>query len=239
MDDDDNDTKKKLSLLDLLLQSKCDDQPLTEEEIREEVDTFMFAGHDTTTNGSASTIYQLSRHPDIHARVYEEIRSIFGDDPTAKLTYSKLQELKYTEMVIKETMRLMPPVPIIGRSLVEPTLINGVVVPAGTNITIPVYALHREADVFPEPNEFDPERFSPENSEHRNPYAYIPFSAGPRNCIGLRYAMLEIKAFIVKILLNFKLLPNTDDWEMKIWSAFVLEMNGVHLRLESRKITQL
>lgn len=228
-------TKKKLTLLELLLQSTIDGQPLTEEDIREEVETFMFAGHDTTTTGTAAVFYYLSKNPEIQQKVYEEIISVFGNDPTTPVTYNDLQDLKYMEMVMKESFRLIPPVPVMGRQLMEPTVISGVLCRSGTNIAIPIYAHHRNPEIFPDPEKFDPDRFLPKNTEHRSPYSYIPFSAGPRNCIGQKYAMVEIKTFITKVLLNYKLLPNKGEWKLKVRLAFVLEMNGIEMRIETRK----
>jgi cytochrome P450 family 4 len=100
------------------------------------------------------------------------------------LTYDKLQEMKYLEMVIKETLRVHPSVPMIGRELNEPTEIGGVMVPAGVSITLMIYAVHHNPDVFPDPEKFEPERFIDDYELRKNPYEYIPFSAGPRNCIG-------------------------------------------------------
>lgn len=145
----------------------------------------MFEGHDTTTSAVAFTFYHLSRNQEVQQKVLDEIVAVLGaSDKNSYLDYKILQELKYLEMVIKESMRITPPVPMIGRELTEPTILHGVTVPAGTTINIPVYAMHHADDVFPEPEKFDPERFTLEEIQKRNPYAYIPFSAGPRNCIG-------------------------------------------------------
>lgn len=177
---------RKLNFLDILLSATTTDgKPLTNADIREEVDTFMFEGHDTTTSGIAFTLYHLSRNPEVQNKVFEEIVNILGTtDKNSYFNYQILQDLKYLEMVIKESLRITPPVPLIGRELTEPTILQGVKVPAGTTINIPVYAMHHADDVFPEPEKFRPERFTLEEIQKRNPYAYIPFSAGPRNCIG-------------------------------------------------------
>lgn len=197
--------KKKVTFLDMLLQATIDGQPLSNSDIREEVDTFMFEGHDTTTSGIAFVLYNLAENPEIQEKVFEEVRSVLGDDPTTLASHSQLLELKYLEMVIKESMRLFPPVPIVGRCLTEDTLLNGVIVPKDTNIIIPVFAVHHDSDVFPEPDKFDPERFTKDAQTMRNPYSYIPFSAGQRNCIGQKFAMLEVKSTVSKILRHYRL----------------------------------
>lgn len=234
--DDDIELKKKIALLDLILKTKSPEiKPPSVEDNREEIDTFIYIGHETTTNGTSATLYYLSRHSRIQQKVYEEIVKIFGDNPSTVLTYSKLQELNFIEMVIKEALRLLPPIPIIGRKLTEPTNIAGVLLPPGKNILISVYALHRDPTVFPNPEIFDPQRFTSDKMEKRDNYSYIPFSAGPRSCIGEQYAMLEMKAFIVKILLSYRLLEPKGNCKLNVWSSVLLETNEIQLRLQKRK----
>lgn len=134
----------------------------------------------------------------------DELKLIFCEDQKRSPTYKDLQNMKYLEMVIKEVIRLYPPVPLFTRVLEEEveafgthcSLINirinfknvgisdGLILPKGLSLTISAFGLHRQEDLFPNPEKFDPERFSPENTLGRSPYAYVPFSAGPRNCIG-------------------------------------------------------
>lgn len=121
---DDIGSKKKVPLLDILLQSTINGQPLTNADIREEVDTFMFEGHDTTTSGICYILYLLSRHPDVQKKLFQEIRGVIGDDKEIPMTYKDLQELKYMECVIKESLRMYPPVPIILREFTEDTNIS-------------------------------------------------------------------------------------------------------------------
>lgn len=116
---DDVGTKKKMALLDVLLQSTIDGKSLTNEDIREEVDTFMFEGHDTTTSGLSFALHEISRHADVQHKMYEEIVEKLGTDRTSTLTLRDLGELKYMECVIKEALRMYPPVPIIGRYFYE------------------------------------------------------------------------------------------------------------------------
>lgn len=107
--------KKRMAFLDVLLQSTVNNKPLTNEDIREEVDTFMFEGHDTTTSGISHTLYLLARHPQVQQKVFEEILEVIGSDKDKPVSMRELQELKYLDAVIKESLRMYPPVPMIGR----------------------------------------------------------------------------------------------------------------------------
>lgn len=221
--------EKKKCFLDLLLLNEG--LGLSSADVREEVDTFMFGGHDTITSGIAFTLYHLSRQPEIQERVYQEIMDIEVSS-TGHFDYSNLQSLKYLEMVIKESMRITPPVPMLGRELTEDTVIGGVRIATGTTINIPIYALHHSEDVFPDPGTFNPERFSAENAKKRHSYAYIPFSAGQRNCMGQKFAMWEMKTLIAKFVREFKLFG---DSEVMLQADLVLRSaNGVNVRVEKR-----
>ncbi|KAH8420594.1 hypothetical protein KR009_011945, partial [Drosophila setifemur] len=197
--------KRKMAFLDILLQSSIDDRPLTNMDIREEVDTFMFEGHDTTSSALAFFFYNIATHPVEQQKCFEEIRSVFGEDKATPVTYELLNKLHYVDLCVKETLRLYPSVPLLGRRVIEDCDINGKLIPAGTNIGISPLYIGRREDLFSEPNSFKPERFDVVTSaEKLNPYAYIPFSAGPRNCIGQKFAMLEIKAIVANVLRHYQ-----------------------------------
>jgi Cytochrome P450 len=180
--DNDDVEKPKLTFLDLLLSSSLDGRPLTNAEIREQVDTFMFEGHDTTTSAISFAIYHLSQNQVVQEKAYQEVAIILSGE--SQVTHANLQDMKYLEMVIKETLRVHPSVPLIGRILSEDTELGGVMVPKGIDIGVQIFAIHRNPEVFPEPERFIPERFTENFELRKNPYEYIPFSAGPRNCIG-------------------------------------------------------
>ncbi|XP_037933935.1 probable cytochrome P450 4d14 [Teleopsis dalmanni] len=201
---DDMGVKKRMAFLDVLLQSTVDGKPLTNADIREEVDTFMFEGHDTTTSGISYTCYLIARHPEIQQKLFDEIREVIGDDKNKPITMKDLQELKYLDIVIKESLRFYPPVPIIGRITDSDVVIDGKLIPANTNIILLLYAALRDPDYFSNPDKFIPERFL---NEKIDPFANVPFSAGPRNCIGQKFALLEMKSTISKLLRHFELLP--------------------------------
>lgn len=170
--------KKKLALLDLLLEAKIDGSPLSETDIREEVDTFMFGGHDTTTSGTSFILYNLSKYPEIQQKVYEEIVDIFDDDQNQN-SFQKLNKLNYLDLVIKESLRLFPPIPYIGRVLSEELTAAEFTFPKDANVILSPYLMGRDKDIFQDPLKFDPMRFDTETTTQKvNPFAYIPFSAG-------------------------------------------------------------
>ncbi|KAL7646987.1 UNVERIFIED_CONTAM: hypothetical protein RMT77_002244 [Armadillidium vulgare] len=213
--------KKRLAFLDMLLEYAEEHEALSDEDIREEVDTFMFEGHDTTAAALNWTLYLFGQYPEIQDKAYEEIESIFGKSDR-DATSSDIREMKYLECCIKEALRLFPSVPMFGRELKEDTEIGGYVVPAGTNVWILIYTLHRDPDVFSDPDAFIPERFFPENSVSRNPYAYVPFSAGPRNCIGQKFALMEEKVVLSTFLRKYKVKSLEKIKDLKLVGELIL-----------------
>ncbi|XP_065221286.1 cytochrome P450 4C1 isoform X2 [Planococcus citri] len=233
--EDDIGTKKRLAFLDLLLQASADGMSLTDEEIREEVDTFMFEGHDTTTASICWVLYLLGSHPEHQEKVVEELDSIFGDSNRA-VTLRDMTEMKYLERVIKETLRLFPSVPFIGRTLNEDVTIENYVVPKGTHLNIQLYHIHRCPDQFPNPEQFNPDNFLPENVAKRHPYSYVPFSAGPRNCIGQKFALMEEKTMLSQILRYYKVEAKEKFQDMNLMNELVLRPeNGIILTISERK----
>ena len=193
-----------LDFLDILLTSRDEEgNGLTDQEIRDEVDTFMFAGHDTTTSGMCWTLYCLAKHPEHQDKVREEVRNVLmGRD---WLEYDDLKELKYTQWCIKEAIRLYSPAFFISRCTSESLELDGHEIPKGMEVGINVRSIHRNPDTWENPNEYDPLRFHPNNTEGRHPFAYIPFSDGQRNCIGQNFALNEERVVIASILNRFKL----------------------------------
>ncbi|XP_055549735.1 cytochrome P450 4d1-like isoform X2 [Wyeomyia smithii] len=216
-----------------------DGRPLTDEEIREEVDTFMFEGHDTTTSAISFLLYRLAKHPDIQRKVYDEIISVVGEDRTLPVNLSQLNEFHYLDLVIKETLRMYPSVPFFGRKITENSEIANITFPAGANIIIMPFFMGRDPDYFDDPLHFRPERFASEMSaEKSNPYRYVPFSAGPRNCIGQKFALAEIKSLTSKILRHYEILPPQQDQHQE--ESFIAEVilrptHGIPIRLQKRQ----
>ncbi|XP_031638529.1 cytochrome P450 4d1-like [Contarinia nasturtii] len=199
--------RKKEAFLDLLLHSTIEGKPLTDLEIREEVDTFMFEGHDTTTSGITFCLYNIAKHPEVQRKCFDEIATVFGSDTKEPTTISKLNQLSYLELVIKETLRLFPSVPFIGRiAMQDIELTQNRIIPTGANVLVPIYTIQRNEKYFEDADAFKPERFLAERTaEKQSSFIYVPFSAGPRNCIGQKFAMYEIKSIVSKILRNFEL----------------------------------
>jgi cytochrome P450 family 4 len=169
----------------------------------------------------------------IQKTVLEEQRELFGDEKDPIIAYQELQNMKYLELVIKETLRLYPSVPMIGRYTQEDFLFEGQVIPKCTNVALYIYGLHRNPKYFPEPEKFDPDRFN--NLNGFLPFAYIPFSAGPRNCIGQKFAMLEMKSFISKVIRHFELTPAVPRHELILSVETVLKSaNGIKVGLKKR-----
>ncbi|XP_043654795.1 probable cytochrome P450 4d21 [Drosophila teissieri] len=211
MGDEEIGGKAKMTLLDILLQASIDNKPLSDVDIREEVDVFIFAGDDTTTSGVSHALHAISRHPKVQQCIYEELLSVLGTDPDAPVTQTKLLELKYLDCVIKETMRLHPPVPILGRYIREDLHIGDKTIPGNTSILLMPYYVYRDPEYFPDPLAFKPERWLDMKATSHTPLAYIPFSAGPKNCIGQKFANLQMKALISKVLRHYELLALGED----------------------------
>ncbi|XP_017771565.1 PREDICTED: cytochrome P450 4d2-like [Nicrophorus vespilloides] len=227
----DEDYNKPKDMMDWFLKIARDGY-LTKTEIINEVDTFMFGGHDTVTSVLSMTIFELGKNQDVQERLFQEIdQNISGNE---EITLSKLNKLPYMECVLKESMRLHTPVPFAERLLRKDITIDGCLIPAKTNICVHFHGLHRDPEYFPNPDHFDPERFTPENSAKRNEFCFAPFSAGPRNCIGKKYAMMVMKYTVVKILKNFKINP-VPGFDMILGNFAILKsVNGVFVNLHPR-----
>ncbi|KAJ3656155.1 hypothetical protein Zmor_015252 [Zophobas morio] len=225
--------RKKKAFLDLILEAKLDNQSLTDEEIREEVDTFMFAGHDTTATALSFILFCIANSKEVQDKILAEQEQLFGQDKNPTVTYANLQDMKYLENVVKEGLRLYSPVPLYGRLIDQEVEYNGMVFPKNLGVLIFSHGLHMNPKYYPNPEKFDPSRF--ENYDNKLPFAFIPFSAGPRNCIGQKYAMLEIKSMASKIVRNFELSPAEPRHDMDLSPVTVLKsLNGVRVGLKLR-----
>ncbi|XP_038213205.1 cytochrome P450 4g15 [Zerene cesonia] len=235
--DDDVGQKKRLAFLDLLLESAQGGVVISDEEIKEQVDTIMFEGHDTTAAGSSFFLSAMGIHQDIQDKVVEELDSIFGDSDRPA-TFQDTLEMKYLERCLMETLRMFPPVPIIARHLKQDITMpsNGKKVPAGSTVIIATYKLHRREDIYPNPDKFNPDNFLPERSANRHYYAFVPFSAGPRSCVGRKYAMLKLKIILSTILRNFRVYSDLKESDFKLQADIILKRaEGFKVRLEPRK----
>ncbi|MEB8337880.1 cytochrome P450 [Streptomyces endophyticus] len=220
-------------LLGLLIKARTEDgETLSPDEIRDQVLVFLLAGHETTSTSLTFALHLLGRNPDAQKRMHEEIDAVLteGRPPQA----GDLDRMPYTERVIKEAMRLYPAAAATGRQAVADTEVDGVHIPAGSDVTVSAYVTHRDPAYWPDPMRFDPDRFLPEAEQSRHRYAWMPFGGGPRACIGAQFAMLE-SVLGLAVLLQAYEVEAVDDRE--IATAFGITMRPaepVRLRLTPR-----
>jgi cytochrome P450 len=175
---------------------------MTPKEVRDQVVTIFMAGHETTSQALSWTWYLLSQHPEAEAKLHDELTTVLeGRTPR----YEDIAELRYTRMVIEESMRLYPPAHTFGRQPIAADEILGHRIPAGAEVLIMPWLLHRKPSLWENPDRFEPERFSPERAAARPRFAYIPFGAGPRICIGAAFAMAEAMLILATIAQRYRL----------------------------------
>jgi cytochrome P450 len=190
-----------LSML-LMAQDEDDGGQMTDKQVRDEAITLFGAGHETTAVALTWTWYLLSQHPEIEAKLHSELDAVLGGQLP---TLEDLARLPYTQMIIKEAMRLYPPAWGTSREATEEVTISGYPIKKRENIVINIYGVHYDEKYFPEPEKFDPERFSPENEKNIPKYAHIPFGAGPRVCIGNMFAMMEAQLVLATVAQRLRL----------------------------------
>ncbi|MDQ0453808.1 cytochrome P450 [Rhizobium paknamense] len=177
-------------------------QSMDDDQIIDNLMTFMTAGHETTALGLAWTFHLLSRHPEIEQQVCREIHEVVGK---GSVQPEHIDQLTYTKQVFNEAMRLYPPAPIIVRTVEKPFRLGEHLLPKGLVLLIPIYAIHRHQALWDEPLRFDPSRFSEEEAKGRHRYAFMPFGAGPRVCIGSAFATMEAVTILAVLLQRFRL----------------------------------
>lgn len=222
-------------LLGLLLASRDQDDgsALNDRELRDELMTMMLAGHETTANTLAWTLYALARAPEARARLEAELDALNG----AQLGAASLASLPYTAQVIKEAMRLYPPVFMVARRTTRAVEIGPYRLGRGSVVFINIMGMHRRPDIYADPERFDPDRFSPEREKRLPKHAYLPFSGGPRVCIGNHFAMMEAQLILATWLrrLRFELL---DPKQQVDFEALITlrPKAGLPLRVLERKL---
>ncbi|KOC68891.1 Cytochrome P450 4g15 [Habropoda laboriosa] len=235
--DDDVGEKKRQAFLDLLIEAGENGVVVNDQEVKEQVDTIMFEGHDTTASGSSFFLAMMGCHPDIQEKVIQELDEIFGDSDRPA-TFQDTLQMKYLERCLLETLRMYPPVPIIAREIkTDLKLASGdYTIPAGCTVVIGTFKLHRQPHIYPDPDVFNPDNFLPENTANRHYYAYVPFSAGPRSCVGRKYAMLKLKIVLSTILRNFRVKSDVKESDFRLQADIILKRaDGFKIKLEPRK----
>lgn len=182
-------------ILSMLMQARDEDgQPLGDQHLRDELMTLLVAGHETTATSLAWMLYRILSRPDVLEKLQAELREAFGTGP---VTPQQINKLEYLDATIKETQRLNPILPVVGRRLKTPTTIGGRTLPSGAVAMPCIYLTHHREDVWPEPNEFKPERFL---SKKPTPWEFFPFGGGTRFCLGAGFATYEMKIVLAQIL---------------------------------------
>lgn len=227
-------SRRYLDFLDVLISAKDENgDGLSDLDIRSEVDTFLFEGHDTTSSSITWAIYSLAKYQEEQNLVYKEVIEVLNG--RERLEWNDIPSLKYMSLFLKEVKRTHSPVPTISRISNKPMTLEGVQLPANTKVDILIHAINHHPDVWPDHKEFRPRRFEEETRAEKNPYAYIPFSAGPRNCIGQNFAVNEEKVMIGSLLKRFKV--SLVDGHVYEHSPLVVMKStyGVKIKLEQRQ----
>ncbi|XP_041640052.1 cytochrome P450 3A40-like [Cheilinus undulatus] len=204
-----NKKKARVDFLQLMIDSQKENDPsgavhekgLSDHEILSQAMIFLFAGYETSSSSLTFLAYNLARNPDVMKKLQKEIDTTFPNK--APVEYQALMQMEYLESAINESLRLYPIAARLERVAQASMEINGLVIPKGMVVMVPTWPMHRDPDVWPEPEEFKPERFSKENKDKIDPYIYMPFGAGPRNCIGMRFALVMMRLAIVEILQRY------------------------------------
>lgn len=199
------------------------------DEIRDHFLTFV-AGYETIANALAHAILLLAMHPEHQDRLYGEIQATVASDEDLKSS-EHVNSLQYLELVLKETYRLMPTVPMLLRETLEDFEVEpGLVIPKNVYFLFNFYALHRRKDIWgDDADQFNPERFLPENSENRHQFTFLPFSAGQRICIANKYSNLCIKIAIIKLIQSFRLKTSMRMTDIRLKSYISLKLCTPHL----------
>ncbi|KAM4572549.1 thromboxane-A synthase [Odontesthes bonariensis] len=207
---------------------------MTEDEIVGQAFVFLLAGYETSSNTLGFTCYLLALHPECQKKVQEEVDDFFTrhDSPN----YTNVQELNYLDMVVCEALRLYPPGFRFARDIDNDCVVNGQFLPKGATLEIPAGFLHYDPEHWPEPEKFIPERFTPEEKASRHPFVYLPFGAGPRNCVGMRLAQMEIRMALVHLFRRFSIVASSETkvpLELKS-SSTLGPKNGIFVKITRR-----
>lgn len=232
--------QRKKDFVDIILLSRDEDgRGLTDEEIQAEANTFMFAGHDTTASAICWTLYNLARHEHYQEKCRQEVMDLMQGRDRHEIEWEDLSRLPFTTMCIRESLRLHSPVQAVTRKYTQDMALPGdCTVPQGAICLVSIYGTHHHPAVWTDPHEFLPLRFDPANTEGRASHAFIPFSSGPRNCIGQKFALAELRVVVALTLLRFRLTPGVNP-ELGTSSEGVRRLPQLVLRAEGGLWLQL
>lgn len=188
--------------IDVALESPIDGELMTDEEARDELNTVVLGLHDTVKTAATFLMYNLAKYPDVQDKVYREIKTVMNDDLSRKPTEKEIEKLAYLDAVIKENLRLYPPVPFLRRKLRTAKQINEFIFPEDVEILISPYLMMRNPKYFDDPLTFNPDRFL---DLAKTPLAFSAYSIGARKCIGGKYAVMILKSVTANLLLQYKL----------------------------------
>ncbi|XP_033607274.1 cytochrome P450 4C1-like [Cryptotermes secundus] len=225
-------SRPRIPILDMLIKLSREGRYSGDLDTREEMASVLITGYEATAAALSFACWMLSRHQDVQEKVLMEQKEIFGDSDRPA-TYRDIQEMKYLEMVIRETIRLYPTVPVFGRKLQKDIDVGDFVIPVGANVMFLAYQIHRNPKYFPDPEKFNPDRFLPDNVMRRSPYCYLAFSAGPRNCVGLKYGLQVIKGTLCSLIRRFRILPGSTPLSLD-YTIALGSKTGMRLRLRPR-----
>ncbi|MCZ7497128.1 cytochrome P450 [Agrobacterium rhizogenes] len=221
-------------LVSMLLEAKDPEtgRMMSDTEIIDNLLTFITAGHETTALGLAWTFHLLSQNSDVERKVIDEIETVTAGEPVAA---DHIARLTYTRQVFSEAMRLYPPAPVVTRTALQDFRLGEHDIPTGTVLYVPIYAVHRHTTLWEEPDRFDPSRFQPEKVKARHRYAYMPFGAGPRVCIGNAFAMMEAVAILAVLLQNDHLRNKSPGNTEPLMRVTLRPENRLMMQVSSRK----
>lgn len=232
--------KGRVDFLQLMIDSQKgieegkENKGLTDHEILSQAMIFIFAGYETSSSSLTFLAYNLATNPSVQTRLQEEIDSVFPNK--APVQYEALLQMDYLDSVISESLRLYPIAPRLERVAKRTVEISGITIPKDMVVMVPTWCLHRDPELWDEPEEFRPDRFSKENKDSVDPYTYMPFGAGPRNCIGMRFALIMMKLALVEVLQSHSFTVGKETevpFQMDV-QGLLMPKNPIQLRLEPR-----
>jgi cytochrome P450 len=220
-------------LLSMLMQARDEDGGrMTDKQLRDEVMTFLLAGHETTALTLTWTWHLLAQHSALQEQLQNELQRVLaGRVPE----FADLPNLTFTEQVIKESMRLYPPAWSVARTVVSEFELRGYRIPAGANVVMSQWIMHRDPRYFPDPESFNPGRWSPERAQKLPRFAYFPFGGGPRQCIGNSFAMMEAILLLATIAQRFTLRAVSSEPIVPVPSFTLRPKSGIQMKVEARR----